>query len=397
MSAIETHGRPECAFRIRAAISKSAIRRNISAIKSAINGSGAALCVAVKADGYGCGAVIMAREAESMGASCFAVATAAEGTQLRRAGIKSEILLLSLCPSSDMDEAVSSSLTPFAFDREYVEALDRAAKARGAKIKVHLAVDTGMGRIGCLPEEAADMARFIQSRENLSLGGTATHFSCADSVARADREYTDAQLSAFLKAIASIKSAGTDPGVCHCAESVALLDRPEARLGMVRAGIVAYGYYPGDMTREYFERKGSPVDLEPVMTVEADVAAVREVKRGSAISYGRTWTAKSNTRLAVVSAGYADGISRSYAPGLVVSINGGRFPVAGRVCMDQLMVDLGADPAGALVRRGDKAILFGSKRTGAAMDAADAAKVAGTIPYEVMTRVSARVPRVAVE
>lgn len=378
----------------RAVIYEEHLLHNLHQIRAAIGG-GVKLCVAVKADGYGCGAVITARAAEAVGASYLAVATVGEGRALRDSGITIPILLLSMCAPCEVDEAVRLGITPLVFDKDYIYEFATAASKRrgrtGAAYPVHLAIDTGMGRIGCHAIEAADIARVIMGTGSLVLGGMCTHFAVADSVKTSDREYTQKQLARFNEAVCNVRQAGIEPGIRHCAESVALFDIPEARLDMVRAGIVTYGYYPGDMTREYFEAKGTPVDLKPVMAVESEVCAVRHFKAGESVSYGRTWTAPSDTDIAVLTIGYADGILRRWAPGLVAAINGVGYPVVGRICMDQCMLDVGTSGA---VHRGDKAVLFGPRESGALCDAEDIARMTGTISYEVMTGITSRVQRV---
>lgn len=419
----------------RAVIYQSNLEHNLGQIRKAL-GKGVRLCVAVKANGYGCDAVNTARAAIAAGAEYLAVATVGEGGKLRECGITQPILLMSMCSEGEVEDAVRLGLTPFVFSKEYIEDFAKAVKyylnassacknhwaqsssdsspthngltssstspsSGGLPFAVHLAVDTGMGRIGCRASEAALMAKFINGTGSLVLGGMCTHFAVADSVAEVDREYTNKQFALFTQAIDSVHQAGIESGITHCAESVALFDRPEMQLDMVRAGIVTYGYYPGDMTREYFEKKraasntqaGGGVDLRPIMQVESEVCAVRHFKAGESVSYGRTWTAKRDTDIAVLPIGYADGLLRRYSPGLCVAINGKSYPVVGRICMDQCMVDIGL---GEAIVRGDKAIIFGDKKQGALQDADDIARMAGTISYEVMTSITSRVPRVVV-
>lgn len=395
----------------KALIDRGNLRHNLKEIRGALK-DGVFMCVAVKANGYGCGAVTASRAAIEEGASFLAVATVEEGRELREGGITAPILLMSMCAPDEVFDAVRLHLTPFVFDKEYISDFAKAAeyasyvqkeKSGGAShlclsqeevpYQVHLAVDTGMGRIGCRAYEAAELANLINGTGSLKLAGMCTHFAAADSIAPSDREYTDRQFALFIEAIDNVRQAGIDPGIRHCAESVALFDRPEMQLDMVRAGIVTYGYYPGDMTREYFENKGTPVDLLPVMTLETEVCAVRHFRAGESVSYGRTWQAKKDTDIAVLPIGYADGLLRRYSPGLEVAINGKGYPAVGRICMDQCMVDVGSNSG---IVRGDKAIIFGDKAHGALHDASGIAKMAGTISYEVMTSITARVPRIEV-
>lgn len=369
----------------------SNLKHNLLEIKSKLN-SGTKMCVAVKADAYGHGAVPCAKEAVACGASYLAVAAVSEGVELREAGIRVPVLVLSLCSPEEMDELVQHDLTPFVFDGEYIDDVAAAVKKAGKKsYEVHLAVDTGMGRIGCLPEDAASVARHIESSGVLKLGGMCTHFAVADSVKKEDREYTKLQFSRFMKAVDSVKAAGINPGIRHCSSSAALLDCPDMQLDMVRPGIIVYGYYPGDMTESYFKQKGTPVSLLPVMALVTHVCAVRPFVPGASISYGRTWTASCATDIGVLPIGYADGLLRRFSPGLNVAINGKQYPVRGRICMDQCMIDLGKKTD---VKRWSEAVIFGPKESGALQTAQELADAIKTISYEVTCAVTKRVPRV---
>lgn len=388
----------EAARATRALIYVKNIENNLRAIRSAI-GKDVKLCAAVKANGYGTSAVITAKTAERLGAQYLAVATVKEGEELRENGIALPILLMSMCSPSEVKKAVSLRLTPFVFSKDYIKEFSEAVKevfsgGGDKKYAVHLAIDTGMGRIGCLSSEAAEIARYIVNSGALTVGGMCTHFAVADSVKESDRQYTREQFTRFNEAVDRVRQAGIESGIRHCAESVALFDLEDTRLDMVRAGIVTYGYYPGDMTREYFINKGKTVDLKPVMAVESEVCAVRHFKAGESVSYGRTWTAERETDIAVIPIGYADGILRRWSPGLVVSINGKGYPVVGRICMDQCMVCVGEKGE---VKRGDKAVIFGPKDRGAVCDADDIARMTGTISYEIMTGITSRVERIAID
>lgn len=377
----------------RAVIYQDSIRENILTIKSLVKPE-TKLCVAVKADGYGCGAVTAARIAEAAGAEYLAVATAEEGAELRENGITAEILLLGLCAPEDFPLLIECNVTPTLFDSEYIGAFADAAgrkAATGGRRNVFLAVDTGMGRIGCRPEEAADRAAQIAGSGSLRLGGMMTHFAAADSTAPDDRAYTARQFRSFQEAVGAVRKRGIEPGIRTCANSAAILDAPELQLDMVRPGIIVYGCYPGQITERYLDEKGTPVRLKQVMQLETQVVSLRRFRKGQSASYGRTWTAERDTVVAVLPVGYADGLLRRCVPGLRVAIRGRSYPVCGRICMDQCMVDVGPEPD---VERWDTAVLFGSKERGALADATDIAELTGTISYEVLASVSKRVPRV---
>ncbi len=379
----------------RAIIHLENLKKNIRAIK-ALTGEKPKLCIPVKADAYGHGAVPCARAAIAAGADVLAVATVDEGRELRQNGIDAPLLLFSLCTQEEMEALIFFHIIPFVFDSEYIHLVAEAARAQGAKAyPVHLAVDTGMGRIGCYPDEAASLAKEIAQSGALSLGGVCTHFAVSDSTAKTDRLFTQVQFSRFTDAIEAIKAEGIDPGICHCANSAATLISPEMYLDMVRPGIIVYGYNAGDLTEEYLASQGIEISLEPVMTLESEVSAVRSIKRGSSVGYGRTWTAELDTEIAVLPIGYGDGVLRSWSSGGVsVAINGKAYPIRGRICMDQCMVELGKNSG---VRRGDKAVFFGYGSDGALQTAEEIASRTDTISYEITTCLSKRVPRVYVE
>lgn len=357
------------------------------------------MCVAVKADAYGHGAVECARTALEAGAQFLAVATVAEGIELRQAGIGSGILVLSLCQQEEMESVVENDLTPLVFDSQYIGFVEEAARKVGRKgFKVHLAVDTGMGRIGCLPEEAGKVALRIVEGGVLSLGGICTHFSVADSVEKENVAYTERQFELFLSAVENVKKEGIDPGIRHCANSAITLIRPEMHLDMCRPGIIAYGYYPGQIDRNYFEKKGEKKFLKPVMELVTKVVAVRDFEEDRCVSYGRKWTSEQKTKIGVLPIGYADGLFRRFNPseggtGLFVAIDGKKYPVCGRICMDQCMVNLGAD---SKVHRYSEAVIFGPEGSGALQSAQEIADATGTISYEITCGVSRRVPRIFV-
>ncbi len=371
------------------------LKYNLEYIRSKIN-KNSKMCVAVKADAYGHGAVECAKTAVECGADFLAVATVDEGIELRLAGIKSGILVLSLCQKEEMEEVVKNELTPLVFDEEYIELFSSACKKLGIKkFEVHLAVDTGMGRIGCLPSEAGNIALKIKNCGNLVLGGTATHFALSDCVSEKGKSYTKFQFENFLEAINNIKSVGINPGICHCANSATTLDSPDMHLDMVRPGIIVYGYYADEVSKEYLVSKGKNVELKPVMTLESCVSSIRKFEKGKFAGYGCRWEAKSDTNVGVVPIGYADGWFRRFSEcGVKVAVNGKNYPICGRICMDQCMIDLGAD---CTAKRWDKAVLFGDSSDGALQTADDIAHLTGTISYEITCGISKRVPRVFVQ
>jgi alanine racemase len=357
--------------------------RNFRAIRERI-GPERRICVPVKADAYGHGALRIARVALENGAFCLAVATVDEGAELRQGGITAPILLFSRFLPEEIPEMLENALIPFVCDGECIEMLAAAAKNARKRLPVHLKIDTGMGRMGCSPAEAPELARKIAGCPSLEHAGTATHFAAADSAAPEDFAYTRRQLARFEEALDRIRAAGLNPGIVHAANSGAVLLHPDAWFDMVRPGILLYGY----RTVEIADAAAlAPLRVEPVMELRTTAACIKKVPNGESVSYGRTWTAPRDTRVAVLSAGYADGLPRRAGNKWQAVIRGKTYPLVGRVCMDQCMADLGPD---AEVRRWDEASLFG----GPAPDAAALAAAIGTIPYEITCNIGKRVPRV---
>lgn len=372
------------------------IEHNISEIKKLLK-PGTKMCVAVKADGYGTSAIETAHVCEKLGVDMLAIARVSEGIKLREEGIKLPLLLLSLCCPEEFSDLVKYNITPFVFGKEHILALDSALSKENLKDKfnVHLAVDTGMGRIGCRKEEAADQALLISKSKNLSLSGMGTHFALSDCVEEKGIDYTNEQFVNFKEAVDSVKQAGINPGICHAGASAIACSRPDIHFDMVRPGIIVYGYYADQVNKEYLKSKGINLELKPVMQFETKVSTIRRFKPGLTISYGRTWTCEEETDIAVLPVGYADGLLRRFSPGLKVTVNGKEYPVVGRICMDQCMVNIGKDNPD--VKVWDKVVIFGPiGQDGALQDAETLATLGHTITYEVMTSLSKRVPRIPV-
>ncbi|MDR0629924.1 MAG: alanine racemase [Treponema sp.] len=364
----------------RALIYMDRLKKNIETVRNRI-GPKLLLCMPVKADGYGHGAIPIAQEALRSGAAVLAVATVQEGSELRRAGIDAPILLFSIPLPAELDELAAYQLSPFIADKECAKALASAAHRAGVRLQVHLKIDTGMGRVGCRPEDAAELAVYIASFPSLHYAGTATHLAKADAPATDARAYTQKQLARFTEALGAIRKAGLDTGIVHAANSGAVLLHEDAYFDMVRPGILLYGYPPS-------VELASLVQVEPVMDLVTSVVFIKKVAKGAALSYGGTWIAPGDRMIATLPIGYGDGLARGLSGTLQVLIRGTRYPVAGRICMDQCMVDLGPDTA---VRRWDPVIIFGG--TPGALSAGDLAAPLHTIPYEITGNINKRVPR----
>jgi alanine racemase len=326
----------------------------------------------------------MARTALEAGADFLAAALVQEGEELRRGGITAPILLLSPTMPEEAADLVRNDLSPLVSDGAAVDILGDAAEAAGKELPVHLKVDTGMGRSGCRPEEAASLAERILARKNLRLAGTATHLAAADSLDPGDTAYTREQLRRFRETLEALRARGIDPGLVHAANTGGILYHPDSWFDMVRPGILLYGCAP----------RPSPVSVRPVMELRSKVAALKVIRRGESVSYGRTWTAAEDARIALIPIGYADGLRRDLSSNWQTSIRGRLYPIVGRICMDQCMVNLGPPEQGPPVSLGDDVLLFGEGSPG---DAALMAERLGAIPYEIICGISGRVPRVYVD
>ena len=359
------------------------LHENINTIKKYVK-QGTKLCCAVKADGYGHGAVRVSVAALKAGASFLAVASISEGIELREAGIVAPILSLSLPLKDEIPSLIVHSITPLVFDTEFIDQLNDVAISMHRKIPVHLKIDTGMGRVGCSKEEASTLAKKIAISEGLYLEGVCTHLACADSLIEDDIAYTKKQINNFSYAVDQIKKEGINPGILHCSNSGAIFLHPEAHFDMVRPGIVIYGYSSC--------AKEMGIELKPVMEFSSQIVAIKHFKKGDSVSYDRTWVAKEDCDIGVIPAGYADGLLRRLSPGLEVSINGKMYPIVGRICMDQCMVYLGKNYD---VKRWDKVIFFGPEKN--CNTAEDLANSIETISYEILCGVNKRVPRIYID
>mgnify|MGYP002626848659 CR=1 FL=1 len=360
---------------VYAEIDLDAIRHNLTEIRRRINPA-SKLCAVVKANAYGHGAVEVSKVAVDCGADFLAVATVDEGLELRRAGFDLPILILGLIPQVAARAVVENDLTQAIADFDLAEKISNAAVRLGKIAKVHLKIETGMGRIGIAPDKAVELAVKISHLPNVELEGLFSHFADADSP---DRTFTNHQIEIFKTTADKIRTAGVEIKICHLAESAAILDIPEAHFDMVRAGIITYGLYPSDDVRR-------TIELKPAMKLVAKIIYLKKISAGVSIGYGREFVAKRDSLIATLPIGYADGYIRAYK-NFHVEIRGQLAPIAGRVCMDQTMIDV-TDVDG--VKVGDEVILFGSDL----ISIDDAARHLNTINYEITCLVSARVSRI---
>jgi alanine racemase len=356
-----------------------AIRANVAALVDLA--APAALLAVVKANGYGHGAVPVARAVLAAGASWLGVARIEEGEQLRDAGIDAPIMLLSEPAPRVAARVVAAGLTAVVYTDAGIDALAKAVadSGRGTPLDVHLKIDTGMHRVGCAPDDALALARAIAARDELELAGVCTHLAVADEP---DNVYTRQQLASFDAALDALDGEGLRPPMAHAANSAGLLVAG-ARYDLVRVGIACYGLPPAPAVQH------DSVALRPALSLRARVTFVKSLPAGARVSYGLRSEVGWSGRVATVPAGYADGVPRNLGMvGGEVLIRGRRCPIIGMVTMDQLMVDLGDVPADA----DDEVVLIG-RQGDDEITATEWGERLGTISYEVVTGIGARVPR----
>ncbi|MGI8755521.1 MAG: alanine racemase [Acidimicrobiales bacterium] len=362
-------------------IDLGAVSRNVARLAAVA--APATLYAVVKADGYGHGAVPVARAALTGGAQGLAVALVAEGVALRKAGIDAPVLVLSEASTEDLPALVDHRLDATVYTSEGIASLAAAARngGRGADdaVAVHLKVDTGMHRVGAAPVDAVDLARSVIDAEGLALAALCTHCAVADEP---DNPFTAGQIDRFEDVVTDIRSAGIDVARTHAANTAATLAWPQARLDMVRCGIGIYGLAPSPALADRIE-------WEPALSLRAEVSFVKRVAAGEGVSYGLRYRPGRETTIATVPIGYADGVPRRLsAVGGRALVGGVARPIAGTVTMDQLLLDCGDDP----VAIGDEVVLLG-RQGDATIAAADWAEGLDTITYEIVCGIGPRVPR----
>lgn len=364
-----------------------AFRSNVEAFVGLV--SPARLCAVVKADGYGHGAVACARSAVSGGAAWLGVALVEEAVELREAGIDAPILVLSEFPDAAASAVVHHCITPTVYSMHKIEVLTSAAAVLGSTqaIRVHIKVDTGMRRVGAQPHEVIGLARRIGGEPRLELGGVYTHLAIADVPSD---PFTAVQLRLFRETLATLTSDGIDPGIVHASNSAGTLAHPDAHFDMVRVGIALYGNDPDSSMPA--GRYG--IDLQPILTLRSAVSHVKILEAGQRLSYGLRYTLPERSVVATVPIGYADGLARRYSSvGGEVLLNGNRVPIAGRVTMDQIVLDCGPPDPDRPIAVGDEVVVLGSQNGGRITPWEMATRL-DTIAYEVTCGISKRVPRI---
>jgi len=365
-----------------AEIDLDAIAFNAAGLKARAGGK-AELMVTVKANGYGHGAVQVARAALEGGATRLAVHRALEGVQLRQAGITAPILVMGYTLPAVSERVVRWNLTPTVNSQPQAEALSAAAVAAGKMLPIHVKIDTGMGRYGLLPDEALGFVRFLSGLPGLALEGLYTHHAVADL---ADKSFTRHQFGLYMNVVEQLEAAGFTFPLKHVSNSATTLDLPEMALDMLRCGIALYGLRPSGEVEPV-------IPLRPALTLKSRVVRVRTLPAGASISYGRTYITEKPTRVALVPVGYGDGYHRILSNRGAVLIHGQRAPIVGRVCMDQFVVDVNHIPD---VQLHDEVVLVGRQGEGH-IPAEEVARWAETINYEVTTGLLPRVVRVYIK
>ena len=343
------------------------------------------LIAVVKANCYGHGVIDIIPTLLENGVSRFAVAMISEALEIRDNKITAPVMILGFTPLYLGEELINNNIEQTVYDLDYAKELSKIALTLNKKAKIHIAIDTGMGRIGFLPnEKSIDNITEICSLEGIEVIGIFTHFSTSDEK---DKEYSHEQFTKMLSVMDTLKKRGIDIPLKHVANSGAIIDLPNTYLDAVRAGIILYGYYPSD------EIDKNNLALKPALTLKATITNVKTLEKDMYVSYGRTFKTSNETIVATIPVGYADGYLRKLAENGKVIIKGEFAPIIGRICMDQFMIDVTNIPD---VKIGDEVILLGEKN-GLKYNADDMAKKLDTINYEVTCMLKSRLPRVYIK
>lgn len=368
------HGRPTFC-----SIDHDALRWNLEQIRRQV-GPAVKILSMVKANAYGHGGAAAARTLAASGSDAFGVATLEEGIELRRAGITKPILIVAGAYADQLEEFFTHALTPVVHDLARLDSLENTVRKRGAQLDVHVKIDTGMGRLGLLAAECDQWVTALKNLTAVKIAGVFSHFSQAESV---EGDYTQRQLAIFKQMIDLLRAENIRPPLVHFANSAATITLPAAYFDMVRPGIMLYGVYPSPaMARQ--------ITLKPVLSWKTRILQLKKVPAGTSISYGQTFVTERESLIATLPVGYADGYARLLSNRGEVLVRGQRAKVAGRVCMDLTMIDV-TDIRN--VQQEDEAVLLG-RQDSAEISADEMAAWANTISYEILTSISARVPRI---
>ena len=370
-----------------ASVDLAALSQNYRSIRRFLT-PGCRYLAIVKADGYGHGAATVASLLQKEGADWFGVATMEEALKLRRQGIYRPILVLGYTDPAAASILASNTITQTLFSEEYALQLAQEAARAGCTVDCHVKIDTGMSRLGFEAENpgTVPLIEKLAAESRLRLTGIFTHFAVADEDTEVSREFTERQFTLFMQVCNRLQAAGVNVGLRHCCNSAGTLLHPDYHLDMCRIGLSQYGLDPDPCMKDLLQ-------IRPAMSLYTVVSMVKEIPAGATVSYGRQYTAPSSRRIATVAIGYADGYPRALSNRAEMLLHGKRAPVVGRVCMDQLMLDVTDIPE---ARMGDIAVAAGCEGD-ESITFDDWARWAGTINYEVLCGISKRVPRLITE
>ena len=363
-------------------IDLSALENNYNFIRSKINKE-TKIAAVVKANAYGHGAVRVAQKLSELGVEYFCVGSPDEGIELRKAGIKEPILVLAEVLKSQYDDIIQGDLIQTAASRETIKALNKVGAEAEKQIKVHLKLDTGMGRIGFFPEEMIEVYQLAKGLKNIKIEGVFSHLARADEE---DKEFSYQQLQRFKSALKELKSAGFKLPQLHIANSAAVIDLNDTSLDLVRPGIMIYGLLPSAELNE-------EADLKPLLSFKTKIVQLRNLPADSAVSYGSTYKTDSREKLAVLPVGYKDGYPRLLSNQGEVLIRGQRAPIRGRVCMGQTIVSVDHIEN---VKVGDEVVLIGSQGA-EEIKASEIAELCGTINYEIVCNLDRNIEKIYLE
>lgn len=367
--------------RIYAEINLDAICRNVNETKKKV-GKNVDVLAIIKADAYGHGALRVARALTELDIKNFGVATAEEAIQLRKHGIDANILLLDYAFEESYTELIENNITSTVFEYKHAKKLNDIAGILGKKADIHIKLDTGMGRIGFIPsDESFEIIKKIYELENVTVSGIYTHFACADMT---DKAMTYRQIEMFDNFCEKLENGGINIPVKHLCNSAGIMEFSSAYANMVRNGIITYGLYPSD------EVNKEEIALSPAMSIKSHVVYVKEVDENFTVSYGATYVTDGKTKIATIPIGYADGYPRALSNKGRVLIKGKSAPIIGRVCMDQMMVDVTDIDD---VKQGDVVTIVGSDGN-ETITVEELSAMSGSFNYEFVCNVNKRVPRV---
>jgi len=371
-----------------AEINLKAFKHNLQNLKTVL-GSETDIMAVIKADAYGHGALPCAKAAIESGVGYLGAGVIEEGLELRENGIKDPILILGGIFLDEVADLVHHNLSTILYTPQLAEALSKEGKKQGKTVNIHIKVDTGMNRLGVLPENLLTLTEKICSLPNLKIEALSTHFSSADDENLAITKY---QIELFQNALVKLKKIGITPPLTHLANTSALFRFPESHSTMVRPGIVLYGALPSPILNPVVQKICQKENLnffEPVMQWKSRIILLKSVQKGQALSYSRKYFTNKDSHIATLPIGYADGLPRRLSNNMEVLVKGKRVPQVGTICMDMSLIDVSEIPD---VQMGDEVVIFG-KQGGEVIQVEELAQRANTIPYEILCNVGKRVPR----